>query len=134
MRVQKYKTLLKGIEDSRLLSALPMKDYVALEMVQPNCQTFLVFTDRQSGDFVGAFHYHREIKSGFIFLNNEGPDDYDPSQEESPKKLSAFTPATVAADLVFAADQPESAVDFCKVTLDRVQPSSCSSVKNQVAA
>lgn len=46
IRMQKYKTLLKGIEDSRLLSTLPMKDYVALELVQANCQTFLVFTDR----------------------------------------------------------------------------------------
>ena len=32
----KFKTLLKGIEDSRIMSILPMKDFIALELVQAN--------------------------------------------------------------------------------------------------
>lgn len=30
--------------------------------------------DREKGTFRGAYHYHREIKSGFIFLSGEGPE------------------------------------------------------------
>ena len=40
-----------------------------------------MFTDRENGTFRGAYHYQREIKSGFIFLNGEGPEevtDLDP--------------------------------------------------------
>ena len=51
-----------------------MKDFIALELVQANYQTFIVFSDREKGLFRGAYHYHREIKSGFIFLNGEGPE------------------------------------------------------------
>lgn len=94
--MQKYKTLLKGVEDSRLLNTLPMKDLVALELVQANCQTYLVFTDRETGNFRGAFYYQREVKSGFIFLSNEGPEEYCPLTETDNKKpndqtLSATT-------------------------------------------
>ena len=44
MRVQKLKTLLKGVEDSRLLGVIPLNavhaataNWLALELVQPNC-------------------------------------------------------------------------------------------------
>lgn len=57
------------------MSILPMRDFIVLELVQVNCQTYLVFTDRDKGIFKGAYHYHREIKSGFIFLNGEGPEE-----------------------------------------------------------
>jgi hypothetical protein len=89
--MQKYKTLLKGVEDSRLLNTLPMKDLVALELVQANCQTYLVFTDRETGDFRGAFYYQREVKSGFIFLSNEGPEEYSPQAETENKKPNEIT-------------------------------------------
>lgn len=59
------------------MSILPMRDFIVLELVQINCQTYLVFTDRENGTFRGAYHYHREIKSGFIFLNGEGPEEVD---------------------------------------------------------
>ena len=86
LRTSKFKTLLKGIEDSRIMSILPMRDYVVLELVQVNCQTYLVFTDRENGTFRGAYHYHREIKSGFVFLNGEGPEEVnlDGDPQESP--------------------------------------------------
>lgn len=57
------------------MSILPMRDFIVLELVQANYQTFLVFTDREKGTFRGAYHYHREIKSNFIFLNGEGPEE-----------------------------------------------------------
>ena len=57
------------------MSILPIRDYIVLELVQKNCQTYLVFTDREKGTFRGAYHYHREIKSGFIFLNADGPEE-----------------------------------------------------------
>ena len=39
LRLSKYKTLLKGIEDTRLMQAIPLADnnLVALELVQTNC-------------------------------------------------------------------------------------------------
>ena len=89
--MQKYKTLLKGVEDSRLLNTLPMKDLVALELVQANCQTYLVFTDRETGNFKGAFYYQREVKSGFIFLSNEGPEEYSAKTETDNKKSNDIT-------------------------------------------
>ena len=52
-----------------------MRDFIVLELVQANYQTYLVFNDREKGTFRGAYHYHREIKSGFIFLNEEGPEE-----------------------------------------------------------
>ena len=81
LRTSKFKTLLKGIEDSRIMSILPMRDFTVLELVQVNCQTYLVFTDRDNGTFRGAYHYHREIKSGFIFLNGEGPEEVNLDSE-----------------------------------------------------
>jgi len=86
MRVQKLKTLLKGVEDSRLLSVIPLDggiiqspanklgNWLALELVQPNCQTYVLFMDRLTGSFQGAYHYPREIKSGFIYLDERNLD------------------------------------------------------------
>lgn len=33
LRTSKFKTLLKGIEDSRIMSILPMRDFIVLELV-----------------------------------------------------------------------------------------------------
>ena len=54
-----------------------MSNFIVLELVQANYQTYLVFTDRENGTFRGAYHYQREIKSGFIFLNGEGPEEVE---------------------------------------------------------
>ena len=91
LRLQKYKTLLKGIEDSRILSVMTIKDYLALVLVQANYQTYLVFTDRASGEFRGAYHYQREIKSGFISLCAEGPEEVELDEELGLKKIDLAT-------------------------------------------
>ena len=62
-----------------------MCDYIVLELVQANYQTYLVFTDREDGTFRGAYHYQREIKSGFIFLNGEGPEEVSGLNEQQIK-------------------------------------------------
>ena len=80
VRLAKYKTLLKGIEDSRILSVTPMKDFLALELVQANYQTYIVLIDRATNEIRGSYHYQREIKSGFIPLCGEGPEEVDPEK------------------------------------------------------
>lgn len=68
MRLGKLKTLLKGIEDTRISQVIQMRDYQALELNQQNCQTFIVFMDKETGDLKASFQYQREIKSGFVYL------------------------------------------------------------------
>lgn len=36
LRLGKLKSLLKGVEDTRIMQVLKVQDYVALELVQPN--------------------------------------------------------------------------------------------------
>lgn len=59
-----------------------MKDYQALELVQQNYQTFIVFLDKNSGDLKASFQYQREIKSGFVYLCDQS--DTEDSDEEEP--------------------------------------------------
>jgi hypothetical protein len=70
MRLGKMKTLLKGVEDTRIMQMIKIHDYIALELVQANSQTYMLFLDRESGDLKCSFQYQREIKSGFIYLND----------------------------------------------------------------
>jgi hypothetical protein len=92
------------VEDSRLLSVIPLNsvnrataNWLALELVQPNCQTYIMFHDRLTGNFTGAYHYPREIKSGFIYLDEQnmpGKDENPPVAK--PEKSEAFTDQKVA--------------------------------------
>jgi len=85
--MQKLKTLLKGVEDSRMLNVMPLQtDCLAIEVVQPNFQTYLIFADKVTGDFRGAYHYQREIKSGFIYMCDE-----EDESDDSDSDLSQLT-------------------------------------------
>ena len=68
-----------------------MCDYIVLELVQANYQTYLVFTDREDGTFRGAYHYQREIKSGFISLCAEGPEEVELDEDLGLKKIDLAT-------------------------------------------
>ena len=69
------------------MQVIQMKDYQALELVQQNYQTFIVFMDKESGDLKASFQYLREIKSGFVYLCDQ-TDSEDSDEEEVDQKKS----------------------------------------------
>ena len=39
------------------MQVIKIQDYVALELVQANSQTYVLFMDRESGELKASFHY-----------------------------------------------------------------------------
>jgi len=55
MRLGKMKTLLKGVEDTRIMQVIRIHEFIALELVQANSQTYVLFMDRETGDLKASF-------------------------------------------------------------------------------
>jgi hypothetical protein len=111
LRLGKMKTLLKGVEDTRIMQVLRTQNHICLELVQANSQTYVLFLDRENGDLRASFHYQKEIKSGFIYLCDQSDSDCDEDdlRSESEKQVDQ-TGAT--SDKSSVLEQPAQSSDL----------------------
>ena len=66
-----------------------MGNYQALELVQANYQTYIVFTDNETGDLKASFQYQKEIKSGFVYLCDQS-DEEDPEDVQNEEIIPEY--------------------------------------------
>lgn len=107
LRLGKMKTLLKGVEDTRIMQVIKIHEYIALELVQANSQTYVLFMDRESGDLKASFQYQREIKSGFIYLCDQSDSDAEEEdfRPEEPHEKMQVDQTGATSDLLNMRDE-----------------------------